>query len=84
MLGGPFGSRKAKRRAVRLPGQSRWLSLRRYQDGPGHGGHWSLQTSLWPRCGSAGPRRRPTISRWGVVRPVITIGAEITDQIFPS
>jgi len=56
----------------------------RYQDGPGHGGHWSLQTSLWPRCGSAGPRRRPTISRWGVVRPVITIGAEITDQIFPS
>ena len=38
MLGGPVGSRRAKRRVVPLPGQSRWLPLRRHQDAPATAG----------------------------------------------
>jgi len=38
MLGGPVGSRRAKRRAVPLPGQARWLLLRRHQDVPATAG----------------------------------------------
>ena len=66
MLGGPVGSRRAKRRVVPLPGQSRWLPLRRHQDAPATAGTEASRHRSG-RAARAGGRRRPTISRWGVV-----------------
>ena len=58
MLGGPVVSRRAKRRVVPLPGQSRWLPLRRHQDAPATAGtevsrHRSGRAA---RAGGAGGR----------------------------
>ena len=66
MLGGPVGSRRAKRRVVPLPGQSRWLPLRRHQDAPATAGTEASRHRSG-RAARAGGCRRPTISRWGVV-----------------
>jgi len=65
MLGGPVGSRRAKRRAVPLPGQARWFLLRRHQDVPARRAVKPPDISL-AALRERGPRRRPTISRWGV------------------
>lgn len=65
-LGGPVGSRRAKRRAVPLPGQSRWLPLRRHQDAPATAGTEASRHRSG-RAARAGGRAGGRPSQGGVV-----------------
>ena len=60
MLGGPVGSRRAKRRVVPLPGQSRWLPLRRHQDAPATAGTEASNIALAALRERGGAGGRPS------------------------